>query len=267
MISKEFDKVLDEIQAILLSFLIKLGPFFVALMPALFSAYAIYHTFKVDAGNDLAMLFAVIVGLALETVGIVATHTAVELYNGKQSGVIQAGKFWLMSGLVPVYVLGVAASVWFSDGAFTPLVKSLGIASPFLTCIVYIAVALARDLASIQQGQSQQAKKQSQIELADLAHKRAIELKKLELEQAKQMKELELSAKVQLELARIERQKPIELALPIREPAKASFICPVCLEFEAQTVQGLNAHKGRCSKLPTPVNGHTPAGAGGSGAR
>lgn len=255
MISKEIDKILDELQAILLSFLVKLGPFFVALMPALFSAYAIYHTFKAEAGKELAFLFAITVGLALETVGIVATHTAVELYNGKQSGVIQPGKFWLMCWLVPVYVLGVAGSVWFSEGAFSPLVKSLGVASPFLTCIVYIAVALARDLANIQQAQSQQSQHTSQLELDNLAHKRAIELKELEAKERIRLKELDLSAKIQLEQTRLEMQRPIELALPVHKPAKASLICPYCEDFEALTVQSLNAHKGRCKKSAMPVNG------------
>jgi hypothetical protein len=145
-----FDHFLDAIQAILMSCLVKLGPFFVALMPSLFTAYSIFHTFKDEAGDYLALFFAVVVGVAIETVGIVATHTAIELYTAKQQEIIEPVKFQVMAWLVPVYVIGVAAIVGFSEDAFTPLVKGLGIASPFLTCIVYIAVALSRDLLRIE---------------------------------------------------------------------------------------------------------------------
>lgn len=156
-IPQQFDILLDAIQAMLLSFLVKLGPFFVALMPALFTAYAIFHTFASEAGPQLALLFAVTVALAMETVGIVATHTAIDLFNGKEMGTIKPIKFRLMVWLVPVYVVGIASVVGFSRDAFTPLVKGLGIAAPFLTCIVYIAVALARDLSRIEkQGQDRE---------------------------------------------------------------------------------------------------------------
>ena len=63
--------------------------------------------------------------------------------------------------------MGVAFVVGFSNDAFTPLVKSLGIASPFLTCIVYIAVALARDLSRIETEQSLTDERQANIENAD----------------------------------------------------------------------------------------------------
>lgn len=145
-----FDSLLDAVQAVLMSILVKLGPFMVALMPALFTAYSIYHTFQAEAGHELALFFAVVVGLAMETVGIVATHTAIDLYNAVQEGYTQRSKFRLMVWLVPVYVIGVSLVVGFSGDAFTPLVKGLGVASPWLTCIVYVAVALARDIKRTQ---------------------------------------------------------------------------------------------------------------------
>jgi len=161
---QRFDRFLDAIQALLMSFLVKLGPFFVALMPALFTAYSIFYTFQPEAGFTLALSFAVVVGLAMETVGIVATHTAIDLYNAKQQGIIEPVKFQVMSWLVPIYVLGVSLVIIFSEDAFTPLVKGLGVASPFLTCTVYIAVALARDLARIAAKQTEKTERQYALE-------------------------------------------------------------------------------------------------------
>lgn len=191
---QKFDGFLDAIQAVIISFLVKLGPFFVALMPALFTAYAIFHTFKNEAGAELALFFAVVVGLAMETVGIVATHTAIYLYNAKEEGFIQPVKFKLMVWLVPIYVVGVAGVVLFSENAFTPLVKGLGVASPFLTCIVYVAVALARDISRVQAEQAGKDERQNQTQQ-----------EKLDWEREKERLEMEMRHKEKL--ARIEAKK------------------------------------------------------------
>ena len=178
------DNILDATQAILLSLLVKLGPFFVALMPALFTGYAIYATFEQKVGLIIALFFAVVVSLAVETVGIVATHTAIELYNGAENGTIQPVKFWIMAAMVPVYVLGVAAVIWFAGDAFTDIVRSLGIASPFLTAIVYAAVALARDLQNIKaKGDRKEAKEdRNRAEIRAEKRKERLEKSRIELE-------------------------------------------------------------------------------------
>lgn len=190
---KIFDNFLDAIQAVLMSFLVKLGPFAVALMPALFTAYAVYFTFEPEAGAELAFLFAMVVGLALETVGIVATHTAIELYNAKDVGLIQPVKFRLMVWLVPVYVVIVALMVGFSKNAFTPLVKGLGIASPFLTCVVYVAVALARDLARTRAQQIEEIDRDSEANAEEQAWQRRKEL--LEMEHRQEAKLARIAVK------------------------------------------------------------------------
>jgi hypothetical protein len=258
-----FDDLLDSIQSLLMSVLVKIGPFFVALMPALFMSYAIYSTFKVDAGIELAFSFAVVVGVAWETVGIVATHTATDLYNAMQKGTVQPVKFWLMVGLVPVYVLGVAGVVGFSQDAFTPLVKGLGVASPFLTAIVYIAVALARDLANISQEESQHSQHKSDLERIELehswqaereerAHKRALELRQAEASERERLRELELNAKVRIVEAKVEAQRPQELVIPPallasnqHKPAEDSLECEDCHRLFG-TRQAMAAHKRFC---------------------
>jgi hypothetical protein len=170
------DRFLDDIQSIVMSFLVKLGPFCVALMPALFTGYSIYFTFRIEAGTRLALFFAIVVGLAMETVGIVATHTALDLYNAVEDGYIKPVKFKLMVLLVPVYVLGASAVVFFSENAFTPLVKSLGVASPFLTVIVYVAVALARDIRRAEMKQDKVESRQDKEKEAErkLRHEKEV---------------------------------------------------------------------------------------------
>lgn len=265
-LTKDFDNLLDNIQSMALSFLLKLGPFCVALMPALFTAYAIYHTFRTDAGQWLALTFAFVVGLGMETVGIVATHTATDLYNGSKRGIVDAGKFWLMVALVPVYVFGVAGVVYFSGDAFTDLVRSLGIVSPFLTCIVYVAVALARDLIRIQQNEASSSQHRADTERAELEYKRALEREKLSLEHERRLKEQELSAQVQIEQAHARSTASIERArlkaqagivAPEQtqsqhaeppEPARAStFMCQDCGRSDFGTIQALNAHQRFCT--------------------
>lgn len=261
--TQRFDNVLDSIQSLLMSVLVKIGPFFVALMPALFMSYAIFSTFKTEAGKELAFAFAVVVGVAWETVGIVATHTATDLYNAMQRGVVQPVKFWLMVGLVPVYVLGVAGVIGFSQDAFTPLVKGLGVASPFLTAIVYIAVALARDLSNISQEESQHSQHRSdlerierehnwQTEREERAHKRAMELRQAEATERERLKELELNAKVRIVEAKSEALRPQELVIPPAllagnqpKPAEDSYKCGDC-HRPFGTKQALAAHGRFC---------------------
>lgn len=218
---KWFDNLLDAIQSVLMSFLVKLGPFFVALMPALFTAYAIFHMFKVDAGPKIALLFALVVGASFETVGIVACHTALDLYNAMEAKLIQPVKFWLMVALIPVYIIGVASVVGFSQDAFTPLVKGLGIVSPFLTTIVYVAVALAMDISRIEARQEIIEDKQAQIEAEERAWQR--EKERMELEQKHAEK-----------LARIEAKRAVEAS-------KSSKLDVMNAARQAEKERALNA--------------------------
>lgn len=248
------DQVLDFFQAILLSFLIKLGPFFVALMPALFTGYAIFHTFETEAGFAMALLFAGTVGLAMETVGIVSTHTAIDLYNGWSEGRIQAFKAWLMALLVPVYVLGVAGAVWYSENAFTPLVKALGVISPFLTCIVYIAVALARDLSKIEQKKRAEQGAELKLKQEERSFERDLRRQRLGQEHELRLKQLELTAQVQ-----IEQNRAPAVPAPSQPELAVSqhFKCPDCKRDDFKTIQALNAHKGHCKGLAVTVNGRS----------
>ena len=127
--SKAVNDVLDLIQAVLISLLIKLGPFFVALMPASFTGYATYQIF-IGFGENwlLALAYALIVAAGFETVGIVVTHTAIDLYNALLAKQITPAKFWTMLLMIPVYAVAVIGVIWWSETTFPPLVKGIAFA-------------------------------------------------------------------------------------------------------------------------------------------
>ena len=210
--TEHLDKILDDIQASILSFLIKLGPFAVALMPSLFTGYAVYGIFKSE-GRLLAILFAVIIALAVETVGIVSTHTAIELYNAWQLKQADWVKLALMVGLVPVYIICVSGTILYADEAFNDLVQALGVASPFLTCIVYIAVALARDLHRIKQQAKVKNELENKKELADLDWQREKERLEIELKHQEKLARIEAKSKRNVSHENIE-SKSVEAISP-----------------------------------------------------
>lgn len=232
-IPQMFDKLLDAIQAMLMSYLTKLGPFFVALMPAMFTASAVYFTSRDGAGPEMALFYAIVVGMAFETIGIVSVHTAVALYNAKEQGIIKPVKFKLMAGLVPVYVIGVAAVVYLSEDAFTPLVRWLGIASPFLTSIVYVAVALARDIKQIESKQRKVEDRQAEIE-ADERVQQA-EIKAEGRAWKREQGRLELELKYKERRAEIEA-KTVQLDAQIAQATVQPIVQPI-VQLDGQIAQ------------------------------
>lgn len=223
------DNVLDDIQAILMSLLVKLGPFLVALMPALFTAYAIYFTYRIEAGPTMALLFAIVVGLAMETVGIVSVHTAIQLYNAWQEGLSQRVKFRWMLALIPIYVVGVAGVVLFSGEAFTPLVKALGVASPFLTCIVYFAVALARDIHRTEVQQAGLLDRQAEVE----AESREWEREKERIK----MRDLQAAKLARIEAKKVSIGSVQQVQLPVQEGAQIGAMDTVNLSRDEKKRQ------------------------------
>jgi hypothetical protein len=245
--TKIFYNTLDAIQSMLMSVLTKIGPFTVALMPASFTAYAIYHTFEESAGHTLALFFALIVGGAWETVGIVACHTAIDLYNAAEDKLIQPVKFWVMLGLIPVYVIGVALVVYFSGDAFVPLVKGLGVASPFLTTITYTAVGLLRDIKRIEAQQASVEDRQAEIEAEQrrIEHEREAEAlawqrekERLEMEQKHAEKLARIDAKRSSPRS-IERSSSVQIEQP--EAFKGSQLDVLNVQKARDKEQNLNA--------------------------
>lgn len=231
---KQFDHYLDNIQFILLSILVKLGPFFVALTPSIFTFWAIFalvikSLIGVTNINGqpinpvlifiVAFVFAAIPAFSIEAVGILVVHTAADLWDFVERGKTNPIKFKLMVALIPIYILAIVLVVGFSD-AFPPLIRNLGIASPFLTVITYTAVTLNRSLSNIRAKDEEDKKakfnkvaqeKEVMIiktmedkELAkiklqqDFEIEKAERLKKLEFKHEEKMKKAELKSQGQV---------------------------------------------------------------------
>jgi len=117
------------------------GPFFVALMPASFIGYSVYHIFGAADNHTAALSLAIITAVALEAIGINAIHTAVDMYGRRRYG-----KAAIM-GLMSIVYMGVAtAVVAYSDEAFPDLIHNLGMAAPWLTGIAYLATAFTEEV-------------------------------------------------------------------------------------------------------------------------
>ena len=190
------------IQEIVLSFLIRVGPLFIAAMPAMFTSWSVYHSFEPE-NKEIALWFAIVVGIAVEAVGILVVHTTVDLYASWKAGYSEKGKFVIMLLLVPIYVAVVSGTVYFSGDAFSGLVRNLGIASPFLTTITYTAVALTFEARRVQRemGKDERAEevKESQTradELAEIQYQRDKELKQQDLVHAQELARIQADVDV-----------------------------------------------------------------------
>lgn len=207
MYNSGFDRALAVLQGWILSILKRLGIFAVAAMPATFTSVAVYILLLNSPTPELALPISIIVGFALETVGIVIVHIAAELYNGMRDGKIAPAKFKLLAGLVPVYGLLVSLIVWFSESAFSDLVRAIGIASPWLAIIIYIAIALANDLETILGRearierreldlQESERRRQQRLEDDELAHRREMERLRLTQDHELSLRQLTAQASV-----------------------------------------------------------------------
>jgi len=150
---KEIEKYLQSTQYIILSFLIYLGPFVVALMPAAFVSISVYALFD---NWLLGIVVAFIVAVAIETVGILITHTSVKIYNAYRAGMVELGKLIALVSFVPIYIITTMATVYFSE-SFGPIAHNLGMASPIFTTMVYFAIALLIDLKRVE-GEAEEIK-------------------------------------------------------------------------------------------------------------
>jgi DNA-binding transcriptional ArsR family regulator len=115
---------------VLLSFISRLGPFGVALMPAIFTAFSVYSSLKPVTGSFTAFLFAVIVAAGIEAAGIYLGHNAVKLNN-------MGG--WFLAAL---YLVAVCGIVLVGHESFSGLGLGIGLFSPILVLAVYVSHAM-----------------------------------------------------------------------------------------------------------------------------
>lgn len=248
------------IQGMLVSFASMIAPWAVPLAPAAFAAYAVYGTALKQMEPGIAWWVGVATAIGLETVGISAAHTTVDLYNAWRDGQSEKLKVFVGAGLVVAYFFAGIGVILLLEGT-PPAVKVVGTGAFVLALISYIGQVLRTDVRRIARG-SQQEQKLADLEL-DFQHQK-------ELQQSGQQHELaikraELNAHAKVERARLaqSQQEPnlsqlserLDLALSQLDrqgenngkPAHASMVtCGDCGREDFSSVQGLNAHKRFC---------------------
>lgn len=167
----------------------RLGPFAVALMPALFTGHSVYTWYASNNGWWLAVTISVVVAVAMEAVNINVVHTSLDLFENGQKG-----KGVLMAFFSVVVMALVSSVIGLSENGLSPLIKSLAVASPWLTGIVYLAVGMAQSIHYERQ--------QTELARDDERQQRAMDR---ELERQIRLQELE--NKQQIALAKIDAKK------------------------------------------------------------
>ncbi len=138
--STRFNRVLKHIEGALLALIGRLGPFFVALVPAMFTAFSVYSEFIEDE-KWIRISFAIITAIGIEVSGIKVIHTAVDMHRARSRA-----KARIMTFASFAYAFIVATIIIYAGDAFSPLIRGLGAGSPFLAMIVYLAVAYSREV-------------------------------------------------------------------------------------------------------------------------
>ncbi len=139
-----FDSSLKKIEDALLALISRIGPFFVALIPASFTAVSVYSIFHADDPR-LAWYLALVTAIGIEVSGIKIIHTAVDMYRARSGW-----KAFIMTVSSLAYAVIVAAIVYNADDALEPIIRGLGIGSPFLALMVYLAVAFSREVEHVE---------------------------------------------------------------------------------------------------------------------
>jgi len=194
-IAREIDELFRTLQSIIIAALVYFGAFIVAAVPAVFTGMGVASLFA-DVTIHSALI-GWLVGIALEVVNIIVIHTASEFYTDKPTG-----RFWILVWLIPVYVIGVELVMIYSDNAFPPLVKSLGMVSPFFAIAVFIAAMF---------NQWHKATRLESRELEEAETAQQLERERFELEHKHELERLELEYRHSEKLAKIEAKKDTNL--------------------------------------------------------
>lgn len=238
------DILLSKVQKIIISVIVNLGPFFVAAMPASFTGYSVYNIFKEQP--VIAFAFALIVGFALEAVGILATHTSVQLYNAFKEDVIEKNKFYIMAWMVPIYIIAVDLVVIYSE-AFESLIFGIAFASPWLTVIVYLAIALAAD-AQLARKQIELARSKAELKEAEQSQH---EFARSEAQADRELRREQMQLKHELALKRLELDSANAQA---PQKPDGDYECPYGCGDIRPTVQARSAHMAHCQLRPVEIN-------------
>jgi hypothetical protein len=211
------DIVLGVISANIVSMFMLLGTVIIALVPAIFTGYAVYSITLDVWGFGLSFFTGLAFAIGLEAVGMTTSNVALHLYRSWRRGVGMVEEFIIAASLMLVYVVIVCLVVVFVE-SLEPTLKAIGVASPFLAVILYIARGLYLDHKQ-EESQSRIEAKEYQLQqekISVLKIEQDQALKILELEQKQELKLLRLKQSVSKNLPELSAPLP-ELSAPLPE--------------------------------------------------
>jgi hypothetical protein len=209
------------IQGVLVSFASMIAPWAVPLAPAAFAAYAVYGTALKQMDPGIAWWVGVATAIGLETVGISAAHTTVDLYNAWRDGRSDKLKVFVGTGLVLAYFVAGISVILLLEG--TPLaVKVVGTGAFVLALISYIGQVLRADVRRIARNEQVE----SQAENLRLDHELRADAERIRLDHERAMQKDRLNAEIRLEkqrtLAEAKRNDTEMTTIPQTNPERSA---------------------------------------------
>lgn len=192
------DSTLATLTSNLVSLAMLLGTLTVAAVPALFTGYSIYSLTLDTWGESMAISAGWVFGIGLETVGMVTSNVALKLYRAWREGKVLFEEFLLTLALMLAYVLTVVLVILYVENLPTTL-QAVGIGSPFLTVVLYIARGLYLDHANREAiarlVETTDRQEQQQINQEERHHRQDLDRLKLEYQHQRQLEKLRLESR------------------------------------------------------------------------
>jgi hypothetical protein len=191
------DSTLATLSSNLVSLAMLLGTLTVAAVPALFTGYSIYSLTLSTWGEWMAVSAGWVFGIGLETVGMVTSNVALKLYRAWREGKVLLEEFLLTLVLMLAYVATVVLVILYVENLPVTL-QAVGVGSPFLTVVLYIARGLYLDhanreaVARLVDMTDRQV--QQQIDQEERQHRREIDRLRLENQHQRKLEKLRLES-------------------------------------------------------------------------
>lgn len=212
------DSTLGTISQNIVSLAMLLGTLTVAAVPALFTGYSIYALTAEVWGETMAQGAGWVFAIGLEAVGMVTSNVALKLYRAWREGQVILEEFLVTIALMIVYVVAVVLIIAFVENLPLTL-QAVGIGSPFLAVVLYIARGLYLDHMSREIGRRMIENQQRDVEREQASEERQHrrEMERLRIEQGHQRK---------LEQIRLEAERGRNLPETFRQEKEAPASLP-----------------------------------------
>lgn len=213
------DIVLGVISSNIVSLFMLIGTVTIAIVPAIFTGFAVYSLTVDIWGYWLSFTAGVVFAFGLEAVGMTTSNVALHLYRSWRGGKGLLEEFVIASILMLVYVITVVLVILFVEELPLTL-KAIGISSPFLAVILYVARGLyldhkmAETKERIESEDLREEKRERRIQTGDarLAHTQRME--RLKLEQSHEVRLIEAKAKNQIPVSEFSTGKTEKPKIP-----------------------------------------------------